>query len=420
MQYFEKEFSVLSNSSKEPQAIQMLRQKAFNRFQEIGLPKKSWEAWRFTNFNNLVKNSFRLSSNSDLPLDRDTINGDLSVPTLIFLNGNYQPKLSPQLEGLTIRSLLDNYTEDKNLIINGLETDSNPFVVLNTAMMNSGLHLHFSKSFQKNSPIRFLYLTTELYEPIMNHPRLIINLDDNIEATIIEEYKGDSSEAYLNNALTILHCGHNSSLEHIRIQHEGMSASHLSSTYYNAPKDCSIKATYLSKGSVLHRHDVKAILSGKGADITLNGLCLANKYQHMDHNVIMDHASEHVTSRMLFKYILTDKSSGVFNGRAVVREDSQKIDANQTNNNLLLSNEALMNSNPQLEIYADDVRCTHGSTTGQLSEEALFYLKSRGLDTIAAKALLINGFGGEALNEIKNDQLRQYSRELLEIWLGGI
>ena len=135
MQYFEKEFSALSNSSKEPQAIQMLRQKAFNRFQEIGLPKKSWEAWRFTNFNNLVKNSFRLSSNSDLPLDRDTINGDLSVPTLIFLNGNYQPKLSPQLEGLTIRSLLDNYTEDKNLIINGLETDSNPFVVLNTAMM---------------------------------------------------------------------------------------------------------------------------------------------------------------------------------------------------------------------------------------------------------------------------------------------
>ena len=134
----------------------------------------------------------------------------------------------------------------------------------------------------------------------------------------------------------------------------------------------------------------------------------------------MDHASQHVTSRMLFKYILTDKSSGVFNGRAVVREDAQKIDANQTNNNLILSNEALMNSNPQLEIYADDVRCTHGSTTGQLNEEALFYIKSRGLDTIAAKALLINGFGGEALNEIKNDQLRQYSRELLEIWLGGI
>ena len=140
----------------------------------------------------------------------------------------------------------------------------------------------------------------------------------------------------------------------------------------------------------------------------------------MDHNVIMDHESEHVTSRMLFKYILTDKSSGVFNGRAVVREDAQKIDANQTNNNLILCNEALMNSNPQLEIYADAVRCTHGSTTGQLNEEALFYIKSRGLDTIAAKALLINGFAGEVLNEIKNHQVGQYCRELLEIWLEGI
>ena len=224
----------------------------------------------------------------------------------------------------------------------------------------------------------------------------------------------------MNNALTIFCCGQNSSLEHVRIQNEGMSAYHLSSTYYNAPQDCSIKANYLSKGSLLHRHDVKATLSNRGADITVNGLCLEKNRQHMDHNIIMDHASQHVTSRMLFKYILTDKSSGVFNGRAVVREDAQKIDANQTNNNLILSNEALMNSNPQLEIYADDVRCTHGSTTGQLNEEALFYIKSRGLDTIAAKALLINGFGGEALNEIKNDQLRQYSRELLEIWLGGI
>ena len=420
MQYFEKEFSALSNSSKEPQAIQKLRQKAFNRFREIGLPKKNCEAWRFTYFNNLVKNSFRLSSNIDLPLDRSTIDGDLSMPTLVFLNGNYQPKLSPQLEGLEIKPVLDNYTEDKNLSINGLETEPNPFIVLNTAMMNSGLHLHFSQNFENNSPIRFLYITTELSEPIMNHPRLLIDLDDNVEATIIEEYRGNCSEAYLNNALTIFCCGQNSSLEHVRIQNEGMSAYHLSSTYYNAPQDCSIKANYLSKGSLLHRHDVKATLSNRGADITVNGLCLEKNRQHMDHNIIMDHASQHVTSRMLFKYILTDKSSGVFNGRAVVREDAQKIDANQTNNNLILSNEALMNSNPQLEIYADDVRCTHGSTTGQLNEEALFYIKSRGLDTIAAKALLINGFGGEALNEIKNDQLRQYSRELLEIWLGGI
>ena len=143
-------------------------------------------------------------------------------------------------------------------------------------------------------------------------------------------------------------------------------------------------------GSTLHRHDVNAILSEEGADVTINGLCLSKDSQHVDHNIIMDHSSEHVTSRMLFKYILADKSTGVFNGRAIVRQDAQKIDSNQTNNNLLLGKNALMNSNPQLEIYADDVRCTHGSTTGQISEDALFYLRSRGLDAVSAKALLLS------------------------------
>ena len=134
----------------------------------------------------------------------------------------------------------------------------------------------------------------------------------------------------------------------------------------------------------------------------------------------MDHSSEHVTSRMLFKYILADKSTGVFNGRAVVRQDAQKIDADQTNNNLLLSDNALMNSNPQLEIYADDVRCTHGSTTGQISEDALFYLRSRGLDVLSAKALLMNGFANEVVDEINNEEAKDYARELLESWLNGV
>jgi Fe-S cluster assembly protein SufD len=134
----------------------------------------------------------------------------------------------------------------------------------------------------------------------------------------------------------------------------------------------------------------------------------------------MDHTSEHVTSRMLFKYILADKSTGVFNGRAVVRQNAQKIDANQTNNNLLLSDNALMNSNPQLEIYADDVRCTHGSTTGQISEDALFYLRSRGLDVLSAKALLINGFANEVVDDINNEEAQEYARGLLESWLNGV
>jgi Fe-S cluster assembly protein SufD len=254
----------------------------------------------------------------------------------------------------------------------------------------------------------------------MNHPRLVVDVAENTQATFIEEYRGNGTVSYWNNALTIMRTGNNSHLHHLRIQNEAPSASHLSATFYQVPADSNIHGSYISLGSSLHRHDVNVVLSGKGADVTLNGLCLSKESQHVDHNIIMDHTSEHVTSRMLFKYILADKSTGVFNGRAVVRQDAQKIDANQTNNNLLLSDNALMNSNPQLEIYADDVRCTHGSTTGQISEDALFYLRSRGLDVLSAKALLINGFANEVVDDINNEEAQEYARGLLESWLNGV
>ena len=406
MKNFEEQFSVLSSTEYEPPSLRKLRQQEFDRFKKIGFPKQSWEAWRFTSLKNLENTAFRISSVKDLPTLRKADKDSLGIPTLLFINGHYQSDLSSLPSGLIVNTLLDSYNDDAKLIANSYESNTNPFSILNTAMMNSGLHLHFSKDFDSDSSIRFLYLTTEISEAIMNHPRLIVDLGESTEATIVEEYRGNCSEPYWNNALTVMRLGHNSKLDHIRIQHEAMSASHLSNTYYQAPADSAIRGSYLSTGSALHRHDVNVVLKNKGADITLNGICLAKDNQHTDHNIIMDHASEHVTSRMLFKYILADNSSGVFNGRAVVRENAQKIDANQTNNNLLLSNEALMNSNPQLEIYADDVRCTHGSTTGQLNEDALFYLRSRGLDTLAAKALLINGFAAEVIDEIGNNQIR--------------
>ena len=420
MKHLEKQFSILSPVDHEPHSLQELRQGAFNRFKEIGFPRQSWEVYRFTNTTVVEKNAFRLSTGADLPELGDLGKDSLSLPTLLFVNGHYQPNLSTVPAGLTLNTLLDSYNEDAKLVTNGYDAGANPFAILNTAMMNSGLHIHFSEEFDSASAVRFLYITTKLSEPIMNHPRLVVDVAENTQATFIEEYHGNGSVSYWNNALTIMRAGNNSHLHHLRIQNEAPSASHLSATFYQVPADGNIHASYISLGSALHRHDVNVVLSGEGADVTLNGLCLSKDSQHMDHNIIMDHSSEHVTSRMLFKYILADKSTGVFNGRAVVRQDAQKIDADQTNNNLLLSDNALMNSNPQLEIYADDVRCTHGSTTGQISEDALFYLRSRGLDVLSAKALLINGFANEVVDEINNEEAKDYARELLESWLNGV
>ncbi len=420
MQHFEEQFAALSGTDHEAPSLQQLRQTAFDQFKEIGFPQQSWEAWRFTNLKSVERGRFRLAAAKDLPTISDEAAIGLQIPTLLFVNGHYQPNLSKAPAGVTVSTLLESYSEDAALVTNGYDAGRSPFAVLNTAMMNSGLHLRFTEEFSSDSAVRFLYLTTKLSEPIMNHPRLVVDLADGAQATIVEEYRGDGEQPYWNNALTVLRASTNSQLNHVRIQHEAASASNLGATFYQAPADSAIHGTYLSAGSALHRHDVNVVLSGEGADVTVNGLCLTRETEHADHNIIMDHVSEHVTSRMLFKYILADRSSGVFNGRAVVRQDAQKIDANQTNNNLLLSNDALMNSNPQLEIYADDVRCTHGSTTGQISDDALFYLRSRGLDTASAKALLINGFANEVVEEIKDDSVQAYARDILESWLEGV
>jgi Fe-S cluster assembly protein SufD len=420
MKHLEKQFSTIASAEHEPQSLKDLRNSAFDSFKKTGFPKKNWEAWRFTTVADLVKTPFRLSTEADLPEVVSKSLDYLPFPTLLFVNGHYQPDESTLPKGINVNTLIDSYNEDAKLVTNGFDSGSSPFTVLNTAMMNSGLHIRISEDFENHTPIRFLYLTTKLSEPIMNHPRLILDMADNAQANIIEEYRGDSSDSYWNNAVTVIRTGNNSKVHHVRIQNEAPAASHLATTIYEVLAKGAIHGCFISAGAALYRNDVNVTLLGERADVTLNGLCLSRETQHMDHNITVDHTSEHVTSRMLFKYILAEKSSAVFNGRAVVRSDAQKTDADQTNKNLLLGNDALMYSNPQLEIYADDVRCTHGSSTGQISEDALFYLRSRGLDAVSAKALLINGFANEVVDDINNEEIRDYTRRLFESWLSGV
>ena len=419
MKHFQKEFDeLLDYWPDEDPSLRDLRLKAFNKFKELGLPNKKWEEWQFTDFSSINKFNFRLSKDSDLPTLPKTIPGRISNSYIIFIvNGHYQPQLSEIPSSVSIAKGLDHFRSNPELY--SINNSSNPFLSLNTSMMNSGLPIYIKNNAIIEKPIQVVYLTTNISDELMNHPRFSFNLGENSESTIIEQYIGSTSNSYFVNAVTQVNIEKNAKLNHVRIQEDDQTSHHTAYTYYNLNKSSILNSTSISSGSKLYRHNIKLVLNDEGADATLNGLSLTKDSQHHDQHVIVDHNSDACHSNQLFKYILSDKSSGVFNGRVIVRESTKQTDANQSNKNLLLSPHSLMNANPQLEIYAEDVKCSHGSTTGQIDSEALFYLRSRGISKQKAIELIIGGFAEDILENIKNDDLKTFLSNNIFSWLEG-
>ncbi len=415
MQHFRLELETLQSKwSDEPNTLSLLRQKAFSRFIELGFPTKKWEDWQFTDFSPFDKTEFRMASAEDLNSAKDYhIQSIGNFYSIVILNGHYQPQLSHVPEGVTIQTLPDLLLIDE--LIDFSPSEENPFVALNTSLMNSGLAIGIADGIKLTKPIHYQFLTTNLTDMVMNHPRLLIQMGDNASVSIIEQYNSDSSKLYWNNCVTIVKIGLNSSLNHYRILED--TGYYTGSMEYHLQKDAALNATYFSKSSKLFRSNVRIHFQGQNAVAELNGLSLSKDNQHVDMQVIVDHQHPHCTSNQYFKYILDDYAGGVFNGRVIVRKNSQKTDSSQTNKNLLLSKTASMHSNPQLEIYADDVRCSHGSSTGQLDEDALYYLRTRGIDISAAHQLMVEGFGGEVLSKIKDESTSAYLHKQLTTWL---
>ena len=419
MKHFQKEFDeLLDYWPDEDPSLRDLRLKAFNKFKELGLPNKKWEEWQFTDFSSINKFNFRLSKDSDLPTLPKTIPGRISNSYIIFIvNGHYQPQLSEIPSSVSIAKGLDHFRSNPELY--SINNSSNPFLSLNTSMMNSGLPIYIKNNAIIEKPIQVVYLTTNISDELMNHPRFSFNAGENSESTIIEQYIGSTSNSYFVNAVTQVNIEKNAKLNHVRIQEDDQTSHHTAYTYYNLNKSSILNSTSISSGSKLYRHNIKLVLNDEGADATLNGLSLTKHSQHHDQHVIVDHNSDACHSNQLFKYILSDKSSGVFNGRVIVRESTKQTDANQSNKNLLLSPHSLMNANPQLEIYAEDVKCSHGSTTGQIDSEALFYLRSRGISKQKAIELIVGGFAEDILENIKNDDLKTFLSKNIFSWLEG-
>ena len=408
MKYLQHQFqALLDHRQDERKEIRSLRKTAFDRFNLLGFPTKKWEEWQFTDFSEIRKNEYRLALGKDLPKIPDKIPGLIpDTYSIIIINGHYQPQLTKLPTGVSVKSHEEFFQINEDAYhLNG---NQNPFLALNAALMNSGILLIVEPDSIIEKPIQIIHLTTALSDQFMNHPRLVVQIGRNSQAALIEHYIGETKIPYFVNPVTQVSIDENALLNHIRILEEDVSCSHTATTHYILKNDARLDATSYSSGAKLFRHDIKLDFAGDGGEAVFNGLCLTEDQQHHDQHVIVDHQQNFCQSRQLFKYILADKSSGVFNGKVVVRKNTKQTDADQSNRNLLLSPSALMNANPQLEILSDDVKCSHGSSTGELDDEGLFYLQTRGIDSETAKSLLIQGFANEIIEKVKPIPVQDY------------
>jgi len=421
MHFLEKELNQLNKFwDEEPDALHTLRSSAFKRYKEIGLPNRKWEGWQFTDFSELEKTSYRLAAPRDIPPDLDTLPTITNCNRILINNGHFQENLSVLPDKVTVQTLQHAFASNPEIFNKAMINNSNPFHNLNTALMNSGLAIIVGNNAVIDDPIHILYYTTGLTEPIMNHPLFLIVAGADSETTIIEHYAGATNVQYWQNVVTNIKLSNNAVLNHTRIQEEDHNGSHIADTVYSLGKDAQLNAFHFASGSSLYRQNIQVNLASSGASSMVNGLCIGKDHQHLDQHIIINHLKENCNSNQLFKYILSDTSAGVFNGRVVVSEGAQKTDAQQTTRNLLLTDKAMAHSIPQLEIYADDVKCSHGSTTGQLDENAIFYMRSRGIDVRTAQLLLISGFAKEVMETITNTNIDTYIDEKLTTWLKHI
>lgn len=401
-----------------------IRRKAISRFADLGFPTTRHEEWKYTSVAPITKIHFNPCGYELNGLTVEKVQraayGEWDCNQLVFVNGYYSAELSsyrPLPGAVHLGSLAVALSTHRELMGPHLARyasyEEHAFTALNTALMRDGAFVNIPDGKVVEEPIHLLFLSTAGREPTVSHSRNLIVVGKNSQATIVESYVGLGESVYFTNVVTEVVLGENSVVEHVRLQRESRKAFHIATLQVHQSRSSMFSGHSVSVGGALVRNDVNAVLDGEGVDCTLNGLYLVKGRQHVDNHTRIDHVRPHGTSRELYKGILDEQSSGVFNGKVVVWKDAQKTDAKQTNKNLLLSESAEINSKPQLEILADDVKCTHGTTIGQIEEEQIFYLRSRGLDREIAQGLLTQVFAGETIGRIKIEAIRTGLEEIL-------
>jgi len=410
----------------EPEWLRSLRNDAFARFCQAGFPTTKDEDWRFTNVQAISRTAFDTA-----PDPRDTISTKelqrFLIPgvscRLVFVNGRFAPALS-QTTGLpsetevgSLAQALAARAESSEQLGRYASYEQDSFVALNTAFFEDGAYIHIPPKTVLESPIHLLYLSLPGDRPAMAHTRNLIVVDAGSQVCVLEDYVSLDDNVFFSNVVTELVAAEGSVVSLYRIQRESLSTYSISTLHIHQDRDAHVTSHSLLLGGALVRNNVHPVLAGEGAECLVNGLFVGKGRQHVDNYMLVEHASPHCSSRQFYNGVLDDEAHGVFHGRIIVHKDAQKTDAKQTNRNLLLSDNARIDSKPQLEIYADDVKCTHGATIGQVEEDALFYLRSRGIDEVSARHLMLFAFASECLQRMRELPVREHLQQVVQLWL---
>ena len=412
------------SSGQSPAWLNELREAGMASFTTLGFPTSKIEEWKYTNLEPIVAFDFsRHDGATKKVAEAELLTrafADANATRLVFLNGVYAPELSLRdrwPEGVRLQSLAESIKGDDEFLSTQLGRYASyrrqSLVALNTAFLGDGAVLVMPPGRRLAEPIHLIYVSGAGGGQLVTHPRTLIFLGAGSEAKIVESYIGITRESYFCNAVTELIAEKDSVAEHCRVQREGEAAFHTGTFEAKLARGAHLTAHAVTLAGSLVRNDVHVSLDGEGAECVLNGLYLGSGRQHIDNSTVIEHVKPRASSFELYKGILNGAAHGVFNGKIVVHKDAQKSDARQVNKNLLLSDDAVVNTKPQLEIHADDVKCSHGSTIGQIDPDALFYFRSRGLGLAEARRLLSSAFAADVVARIKVASLRQHLDEYI-------
>jgi Fe-S cluster assembly protein SufD len=414
-----------------PEWLARISDDALGRFLELGFPTSRDEEWRFTSVAALSEQAFTLRSEpasqpADAGIDAYRLAGRTGAE-LVFVDGVFMPALSKVgglAEGVQVKSLADAVADADKCVERYLTRvapiDRQPFIALNTAFLRDGAYVHVPARTIVHHPIHLLFVSTASNDWGIIHPRVLLVLGEASQASVVESYGGATGGRYFTNGVTEIVLADGAVLDHYKIQRESAEAYHIGASHVMAGRSANAASHSISFGGSLVRNDVVVALKGEGAECTLNGLYLADAQRLVDNHTTIDHAKPHCGSREVYKGILAEHARGVFNGKIIVRPDAQKTDAKQTNRALLLSEEAQINTKPQLEIFANDVKCTHGAAIGQLDDEAVFYLRSRGLGAAEARRLLIHAFAADIVTRMPLEPIRASVEDILQRQLAHV
>ena len=417
-----------------PAWIRAMRHAAIESFAELGFPTTHDEEWKYTNVAPLLSVPFEPAEGE---LDRDLRDeverlplADLGCSRLVFVNGRYAPslaKLGKQTAGVRVGSLAASSAGPELARHLGRYADAgkHAFVALNTAFFTDGAYIEIPKDTVLEEPLHILHITRGSGRPLLTCPRTLILVGANAQAAVIESFftctdlgaLREEPLRHFTNAVIEIVAREGASVDYSKVQLENEAAFHFARVQVQQERSSNVATHSIQLGGALTREEAQAVLGGEGAEALLHGLYVIKGRQHVDNHTTIDHAQPHCSSREIYKGVLEGKSQGVFNGKIIVRPDAQKTDSKQSNKNLLLSEDAIINTKPQLEIFADDVKCTHGATVGQIDPEAVFYLRSRGIGADQAKSLLTFAFANDVLEHIKYKPLRDRIAERLFVRL---